>query len=98
MNLIRNAAQAIDGKDDGLVVLKSLEDSRGIYIEVEDNGIGISEKVINTIWEPFFSTKGESGTGIGLNISRNIVEGHKGTISCTSEISQKTVFTIFFPK
>jgi len=97
-NLIRNAAQAIADSRDGTINITAAEMSTSILIEISDNGIGIPPEKIESIWEPFFSTKGESGTGIGLSITKNIVERHGGTITCSSKKGEKTIFRMSFPR
>ncbi len=50
------------------------------------------------IWEPFFTTKGEEGTGLGLDVAKSIIEAHGGTIDCTSEPNRGSHFTIRLPR
>jgi len=78
-NLIKNALQAINGAADGdiIVMLKDLSDS--VEISVSDNGCGIPEDIRERIFMPYFTTK-TTGTGLGLGISKNIVEGCGGKI------------------
>lgn len=78
-NLIKNALQAINGAPGGdiIVILKDLSDS--VEISVSDNGCGIPEEAQPRIFTPYFTTK-TTGTGLGLGISKNIVEGCGGTI------------------
>lgn len=96
LNLIRNAAQATDDK--GSITLRSRLEDTSVIIDVEDNGKGIPADKIESIWEPFFSTKGDAGTGIGLSISKNIMEGHGGTIDVFSDPPGKTVFILTLPR
>jgi len=79
-NLIKNALQAINGAPGGdiIVMLKDLSDS--VEISVSDNGCGIPDDVKDRIFMPYFTTK-TTGTGLGLGISKNIVEGCGGKIS-----------------
>src|SRR5262249_37702831 len=84
-NIIDNAIYALRGEGQ-IVVRKRQVDELSITVEIEDNGPGIPEPIQPKIFEPFFTTKplGE-GTGLGLNISHNIiVEKHKGKISVDS--------------
>jgi two-component system NtrC family sensor kinase len=64
---------------------------------VEDTGQGIPEENIGRIFDPFFSTKGARGTGLGLSVSYGIIEGHGGTIEVQSKVGEGTVFTITIP-
>ncbi|MCD2324289.1 ATP-binding protein [Sphingomonas sp. IC-56] len=80
INLLRNGAQAVrDGDRTPRLVLRILDDQHGTAIEVEDNGPGIPEGLRQDVFLPFFTTRG-SGTGVGLNLARQIVVAHGGTI------------------
>ncbi len=73
---------------------------RGVKVTIADTGSGMSNDVKRRIFEAFYSTKGNNGTGLGLWISRGIVEKHKGTLrfsTSTSENHHGTVFSIFLP-
>ncbi len=69
------------------------------YIEVKviDNGSGIPNDILPRIFEPFFSTKGQKGTGLGLAVIWGIIDNHDGTIKVESELNQGTTFTIRLP-
>jgi two-component system NtrC family sensor kinase len=64
---------------------------------VTDNGPGIPDENIEKIFDPFFSTKGNSGTGLGLSVVWGIVDEHGGTITVHSEINVGTTFVIRIP-
>ncbi len=68
-----------------------------ILIRVIDNGPGISEEIRHSLFKKFFSTKGSKGTGLGLVVTRKIVEEHKGTISIESEPDKGAIFSISIP-
>ncbi|MBX7219161.1 MAG: FHA domain-containing protein [Blastocatellia bacterium] len=95
LNLLRNAAQAMP--QGGLISIRCLEIDNHTVISVRDTGCGISKEQINRIWDPFYTTKGAEGTGLGLGICRRIIEGHFGTITCQSELEKGTTFTITIP-
>jgi len=96
LNLLQNAFHAVKSNDNPAVELKSLLGSRGqILIEVIDNGEGIPKNEQEKIFIPFFTTK-EGGSGIGLSLSQQIMRQHKGIISVSSDINQKTCFTLRF--
>ncbi len=97
LNLIRNAAHAVSKSDDPQITLKTERNGSFALLHIMDNGIGMGKDMLMKIWEPFFTTKGENGTGIGLDIVRRIVEGHKGTITCLSQPNEGTVFTFTLP-
>jgi two-component system, NtrC family, nitrogen regulation sensor histidine kinase NtrY len=94
INLVLNALQASTGRN-GVVVLRSRADRRGIpVIDVEDNGPGIADSVMEQIFVPFFTTKPD-GSGIGLSLSRQIMRLHGGSITVRSEPG-RTTFTLRF--
>ena len=68
-----------------------------IRFEVEDNGVGMSEETQRRLFTSFFSTKGHRGTGLGLMVSRKLVEEHQGTIEVRSQPGKGTVFTVRLP-
>lgn len=95
INLVRNAVQAtLEG---GEIVVRVLQLDDMALIQVADNGCGISEDHLRKIWQPFFSTKGEEGTGLGLDICKRIVDGHGGRLYCESHIGSGTTFTVELP-
>ena len=78
--------------------IKSLRGGEGgVSILVADTGTGISQEVRRTMFEPFVSTKGEKGTGLGLWIVKGIVENHSGRIQVRSSEGKGTIFKIIFP-
>ncbi len=91
-NLLMNAIQAMENS--GEITVRFSQDDELIAIEVEDSGLGISENIIDKIFEPLFTTKSH-GTGLGLPTVKTIIQQHCGTIQVTSE---PTVFSIFIPK
>jgi len=68
-----------------------------LEIKVIDTGCGISQENSSKIFDPFFSTKGQKGTGLGLAVTWGIIDNHDGTIKVESEIGKGTVFTIRLP-
>ena len=97
INLIKNAAFATS-QQNGRVELSIEDRNEGAVIRVSDNGSGIPADVQERIWEPFFSTKGDSGLGLGLEICKTFIEGHGGIIDFISSPDEGTTFSIFFPK
>jgi len=99
-NIIDNAAYALAEMPagEGQIVLRTELDDDWISVQIEDNGSGIPEEVQGHLFEPFFTTKPPGvGTGLGLDISYNIViNKHRGDIKVTSEPG-KTVFTVWLP-
>ena len=98
MNIILNAAQAMEGR--GVLTVKSFlaQNEEKVVIEISDTGPGISEKNLPHIFEPFFTTKEEGkGTGLGLSLVYRIVENHGGRIRAESSPGKGTTFTIELP-
>jgi signal transduction histidine kinase len=81
VNLFKNAADAMGSKDKGTLTITLAPANGFIRCTVEDNGPGIEPQQLETIWQPFFTTKdAETGTGLGLSVSRGIIEEHQGRI------------------
>jgi len=98
MNIILNAAEAMDG--DGRLTLSTSLNEDGSYIEAQfsDTGHGIKEEDKKRLFEPFFSTKDVGkGTGLGLAISYSIIQKHNGTIEVDSQIGKGSTFTVRLP-
>ena len=96
INLIKNSAHALEGKENALISIKAFYNKRGrVTIQVIDNGKGIIKEVIDKIFIPFFTTK-TNGSGIGLSLSKQILRLHNGSITANSEPEKETVFTLTF--
>ena len=78
-NLIKNAIEAVEKIPNPAVEVLMAADSKNIKIEIKDNGVGIDEKMLSKIFEPYFTTK-TKGTGLGLSIVKRIIEDHGGKI------------------
>jgi len=105
VNLIGNALDAMSSGGRLRIRIRhafdSLTDTYGVRIVIADTGSGMSKATQRQIFEPFFPTKGSSGTGLGLWVSSQIIDRHKGRISVRSSESPKhsgTVFSIFLPR
>lgn len=95
INLIKNASEALSNKKSGTIHLKAFYGDGGTLIQVEDNGIGISSDIIEDIFVPFYTTK-ENGSGIGLSLSKQIMQNHGGTISVNAAPGEATRFILRF--
>ena len=95
INLVKNGIEAIPKTQKGIISIKSWQTNYKVNIEISDDGEGISEENLGSIFVPNFSTK-SSGTGLGLAITRKIVEEHDGKISFTSVIGEGTTFSLSF--
>jgi CheY-like chemotaxis protein len=95
MNLILNAVDAMP--DGGAITVSTEAIETGVEIRVADTGIGMSEEVRKRIFEPFFSTKGMQGTGLGLAMVYGIVSRHGGQILVQSVEGIGSTFQILLP-
>ena len=95
VNLIVNAVDAMPRG--GELSITCQRSSGRLLLQFSDNGNGMSEDVRQKIFEPFFSTKGAHGTGLGLSVSYSIIERHEGSIVVASEPGNGTTFTIDLP-
>ncbi len=95
MNLVFNAADAV--KENGLINIKSESDEKFVSITIEDNGIGMSDDVKNKCMEPFYTSKGEAGTGMGLSIAHDIIRCHNGKIELASAQNSGSKFYVYLP-
>ncbi len=99
LNLCINACQAM-GDGGTLTIALTREERAGpsyARVDVSDTGAGISEDAMDSLYDPFFTTKGERGTGLGLAICLKIIETHKGTITAANREEGGAVFTVRLP-
>jgi len=112
MNLCKNAIQAMENLEDSRLtvsfdIIKVLENDtqyidlkEGKYylISVKDNGLGMDEKTVQKIFDPYFTTKPSGkGTGLGLSMVKGIIKKHGGTISLQSKVGKGTQFDVLLP-
>ncbi|MBN2385190.1 FHA domain-containing protein [bacterium] len=99
LNLVRNAIDAVMGTADPMITFTTHynQDRNTVEITVADNGCGIPHENLDKIFHYLFSTKGNEGTGIGLFISKRIVESHDGSLTVESESGRGARFTITLP-
>lgn len=95
-NLLLNAYDAMP-KGGELFITTQILDNNKVKVIIKDTGIGMSEEVKNKIFNPFFTTKGEKGTGMGLSIVYKTITVHKGYIGVRSKKNKGTAFTIILP-
>ena len=95
-NLLENAKQAIPAEQTGNIDVSLVVENNEAVIAITDNGSGISEEIAKRIFQPYFTTK-SSGTGLGLAMTKKIIEFWKGTISFESEEGKGTTFYIRLP-
>jgi len=100
MNFISNAAEAMEMTKDALLKIKTeyMLNQDTIRVSFADNGIGIPEKNVSRLFEPFYTTKKKGkGVGLGLSVAYGIIQEHKGSINVKSEPGKGTTFAILLP-
>jgi signal transduction histidine kinase len=98
LNIVTNAAQAIDKARGTIVVTTRADGANHVAIEIEDNGKGIPADSFTRIFDPFYTTKAPGqGTGLGLSIAYKIVTQHGGRIDVRSELGVGSIFTVRLP-
>ncbi|MCP4675809.1 MAG: response regulator, partial [Deltaproteobacteria bacterium] len=98
MNLFINAADAMKAQDNCVLTVRSRQQHGRIIVFVEDTGPGIPEHQLQSIWQPFFTTKDiDKGTGLGLSISKGIIEEHNGNLSVENKPDGGARFVVELP-
>ncbi len=96
INLLKNSVEAIPKERRGEITITTKSQENKFYLEIKDNGNGITKEVMQKIQEPFFTTK-TNGTGLGVSLSREIIKAHDGQIVYESEPYQGTTVKIWLP-
>lgn len=98
MNLLTNALEAVSDRS-GVITVTSKYDSmnRNVVVTVADNGDGIAADKIDSIFTPFYSSKGHKGTGLGLAVAQKVIQEHHGKIDVKSRPGQGATFTVLLP-
>ncbi|MDT7893473.1 MAG: response regulator [Armatimonadota bacterium] len=98
-NLIFNAVDAIvaKGGTEGTITIRTGRRNGFVFLEVTDTGIGMDEETKRRCMEPFFTTKGEKGSGLGLMMVYGTMQRHEGQIEIESELGKGTTFRLLFP-
>ena len=99
INLLQNSCQSLKDRKRAISISTSHDPDAGtVILRIKDEGEGIDEQSLEKIIEPFFTTKwSEGGTGLGLYISRAIVEDHKGSLTFASTKGEGTTATVILP-
>jgi PAS domain S-box-containing protein len=96
VNLFTNAAQAMEPRGGGILLVDIQPSTAGVCMEVQDSGVGIPPEDLPRVFDPFFSTK-EHGNGLGLSVSYAIVEAHGGEMTVRSLPGDGTTFAVRLP-
>ena len=99
-NLVSNALDALPEKGRLILVVRSAKDHTGqlgVSVTVADSGSGMDPYMLGRLFHPFVTTKGEAGTGLGLWVSKGILDKHNARVAVRSRSGFGTVFRIFFP-
>jgi len=94
-SLVLNAVDALPWG--GLIRISTVDEAAEVVVRIRDTGIGMDEDTRQRAFDPFFSTKSERGTGLGLSVARGIVSRHRGSIAVESEPHLGAEFTVRFP-
>jgi two-component system NtrC family sensor kinase len=94
-NMLMNATQAVSPP--GTITVLTKKTVSGVEIVISDTGEGIPEESLDKIFDPFYTTKGTGGTGLGLAVSYDIIRKHGGDVEVTSKVGKGTTFTIKLP-
>lgn len=97
LNILVNAVEAMQEGKGLLAVKTACTDDNRVYVEVSDNGGGISDADRQRLFDPFFTGK-SGGMGLGLTATQNIINSHKGSIEVESQVGLGTTFRLYFPK
>lgn len=95
-NLVKNSAEAIE-HENGLINLSCSSSGNYVVIEIEDNGVGMEQAEVERIGEAFYTNK-ESGTGLGVMVTKSIIQDHDGFIEYTSTKNKGTKVKVMLPK
>ena len=99
INLVMNACQALPDSDRAVRVCTGIDPEKArVFVEVQDEGVGVPPEVMQHIKDPFYTTKRDAGgTGLGLAISDRIVRDHEGGMTFISEQGKGTTVRVYFP-
>jgi two-component system, LuxR family, sensor kinase FixL len=96
VNLVRNAIDALETSNDRLIRVRTRDEPTGLVVEVADTGPGLPDSVLARLFEPFTTTK-KDGMGLGLSISRRIMEGHGGALEAENQPGGGALFRMRLP-
>jgi len=97
LNLLTNAADAVPREGGRIRISAYSASGNVVWLEVADNGSGVPEAIRESVFDPFFSTKGSDGTGLGLAVTRKIAEEHGGSIVVETAPEGGALFRMCLP-
>jgi signal transduction histidine kinase len=97
LNLVSNAIDACEEEGAEVTLHTKTSNSKYVVVEVEDQGVGMDQETLRSIFQPFFSQKGSKGTGLGLSVTQKIIQEHEGRIEVDSTPDRGSKFTIYLP-
>ncbi|MEI5908204.1 ATP-binding protein [Bacillus spongiae] len=95
LNIVKNSIEAMPSG--GVLRIKAKQTSKGVVISISDTGVGMSADQIQRIGEPYFTTKDQNGTGLGMMVTYRILQLMKGRVYVQSQLGEGTCFTLVFP-
>ena len=82
----------------GILSIKVMQENNDIVVIIKDSGSGIAEKDLSRVFEPYFTTKSaKHGSGLGLDITQQIIKKHKGHIDVSSVVNHGSTFVVYLP-
>ncbi|OPY69835.1 MAG: Sporulation kinase E [Syntrophorhabdaceae bacterium PtaU1.Bin034] len=98
VNLISNALDAVEGRSDAAITVRTRSKRGRVFVEVEDNGVGIPDSIIDKVFEPFFTTKeSKRGVGLGLFLCHDLLRNMGGSVRVESNPGKGTTFFVSLP-
>jgi signal transduction histidine kinase len=98
VNLLGNGVDATPGGGTVTIRVGTSEDKERLELQVSDTGAGIPPEARDKVFDLFFSTKSSKGTGLGLAVTKKIVQEHGGSITFTTEVNEGTTFLVGLPR
>jgi two-component system, sporulation sensor kinase B len=95
LNIMKNAIEAMP--NGGLLDIYVSLNKNNILIRISDTGVGMTREQLERLGEPYFTTKGTKGTGLGMMVVYRIIESMNGTIQITSEVNKGTQVSVYLP-
>lgn len=97
LNILKNGIESMDTTG-GILKVETLKKDHTVDVLISDTGVGMTDDQIKRLGEPYFSTRGKNGTGLGMMVVYSIVQSMKGKITVKSQVGEGTTFILSFPK